>query len=305
MSDQNDHWEKLLNQLAEGSEVEWDTQEIKNRTDAELLAQLKKIHDIQKVFTTQNSTPDQAEDKPLKTLFEWGHLQVLEKLGEGGYGEVFRSFDPVLNREVALKLLKPDQLATFHSKLFIEEAQRIARVRNRHVLAIHGAAVNDGRAGFWSDLIVGHTLVNQTHMGLSGLLEVAASMSHALGAVHQAGLVHGDVKAANVMQDQNDQYVLMDFGAGLESGSEHVSNHSIGSPLLMAPELFQEQPKSPATDMYALGCLLFKLACGQYPIQGENILDVAAAHEQHEYLQLQSLGTGLPGSMIHLIHQLI
>lgn len=305
MTEPSDYWADLINQLVDGAEVDWDTQEINNPTDAELLAQLKTINEIQYVFASQKVRPVKADEKPLKILFKWGHLQVLEKLGEGGYGEVFRAFDPVLNREVALKLLKPDQLATFHSKLFIEEAQRIARVRNRHVLAIHGASVYDGRAGFWSDLIVGNTLVDQDPMQLSDLLQVAAAMSHALGAVHQAGLIHGDVKAANVMKDQNGQYVLMDFGAGLESGTEHASNHSVGSPLLMAPELFQEQPKSPASDQYALGCLLFKLASDRYPVQGKNILDIVAAHQQHNYIKLHTLRADLPKSLISLIQQLI
>ena len=305
MSEPINKWQDTLNQLAAGEQVDWDTQDISNDEDAALAAQLKSIAEIQRVFASQKSDQPKAEDTPRKVLFEWGHLEVLEKLGAGGYGEVYRAFDPILNRDVALKLLKPDQLAAFHSKLFIEEAQRIARVRNRHVLAIHGAGVNQGRAGFWSDLIIGNTLVNQANLGLDDLLQVAAAMALALQAVHQAGLVHGDVKAANVMQDQNDQYVLMDFGAGLESGAEHTSNHSVGSPMLMAPELFQEQPKSPATDMYALGCLLFKLASDRYPVQGQNILDIVTAHQRHAYLNLQTLRSDLPKSLINLIQQLI
>ncbi|TDR20565.1 serine/threonine-protein kinase [Marinicella litoralis] len=305
MTEPTDKWHDLLHRLAMGEVVDWDTQDINSQAEASIVEQLKSIEAIQRVFATQKAEPTTVKQRTEAKLFEWGHLHVVEKLGEGAYGEVYRAFDPILNRDVALKLLKPDQLATFHSKLFIEEAQRIARVRNRHVLAIHGAGVNQARAGFWSDLIVGNTLAGQVSMTLGDLLQVASSMSHALGAVHQAGLVHGDVKAANVMKDQNDQLVLMDFGAGLESGTEHASNHSIGSPMLMAPELFQQQPKSPATDMYALGCLLFYLASGQYPVKGENILDIVAAHQQQKYLKLLTLRPDLPASMSQLIQQLI
>jgi len=305
MKEPSDRWLALLNQLAEKGEVDWDTQPIDGDEDAELLAQLKSIDDIQKVFAVKHPHDSSHLPADSQALFHWGQLQVLAPLGEGGYGEVFQAYDPVLNRKVALKLLKPDQLAAFHSKLFIEEAQRMAQVRNRHVLAIHGAAVYDGRAGFWADLIIGETLENQHHVDQAALLKVAGDMAHALQAVHQAGLVHGDVKAANVMLDQNHQHVLMDFGAGLTSGSAHPSNHSVGSPLLMAPELFKEQPKSAATDMYALGCLLFKLASDQYPVQGNNVLDIVAAHQRQDYAQLAGMRSDLPRSLTSTIQQLI
>ena len=305
MNGPSDRWMALLNQLAEKGEVDWDTQPIEADDDAELLAQLKSINDIQKVFAVKHQHDSNLSPADSQVLFHWGQLQVLAPLGEGGYGEVFQAFDPVLNRKVALKLLKPEQLAGFHSKLFIEEAQRMAQVRNRHVLAIHGAAVYDGRAGFWADLIVGETLENQRRADQATILKVAGDMAHALQAVHQAGLVHGDVKAANVMLDQNHQHVLMDFGAGLTSGSAHPSNHSVGSPLLMAPELFKEHPKSAATDMYALGCLLFKLASDQYPVQGNNVLDIVAAHQQQDYAQLAALRPDLPRSLVATIQQLI
>ncbi len=162
MSDPTNKWQEVLNQLAAGEEVDWDTQDIANHEEVLVLEQLKSIHAIQRVFAAQKNSHCEVEQTKKPVLFEWGHLQVREQLGVGGYGVVYRAFDSILNRDVALKLLKTDQLATFHSKLFIEEAQRIARVRNRHVLAIHGAGVNDGRAGFWADLIIGETLVERT-----------------------------------------------------------------------------------------------------------------------------------------------
>ena len=305
MSDPQDKWMALLQQLATGSKVAWDTQDIANDAEQNLLEQLQQIEKIQQAFAIgQTPSSGQAEPMP-EAMFEWGHLLVTAPLGGGSYGEVFRAYDPVLNREVALKLLKPDQLAAFHSKLFIEEAQRIARVRNRHVLAIHGAGVHDGRAGFWADLIEGQTLSHRTQVGQAECLSVATALADALQAVHEAGLVHGDVKAANVMQDQRGQYVLMDFGAGLEHGTINSNNHSVGSPMLMAPELFVAQPKSPASDIYALGCLLFKLITDQYPVQGQHVLDIAQAHQEGAYTPLSAWRVDLSRSMQQLLQEMI
>ena len=302
----NNETDKLLSQIVAGIEIDWKSIPKHSKEEIRLIQQLKNIDTIQKVFNTKKDIYQPSQEQRKKVLFEWGHLQVLALLGEGSFGEVYRAYDSILNREVALKLLKPNRIATFHSKLFIDEARRIAQVRNRHVLAIHGAAVNDDRAGFWSDLIIGETLSKITNITHEELLKVGAAMASALQAVHEASLVHGDVKPANVMKDQNDQYILMDFGAGMESdSSNNVHNHSIGSPILMAPELYRNGTKTAATDMYALGCLMFKLASGRYLVDGKNVVDIVQAHKVRKYNNIHNLRPDLPKSMRNLIQSLV
>ena len=96
----------------------------------------------------------------------WGHLQQLQLTGQGGFGEVFRAFDPTLDRVVALKL-KRDDSASLHAsgRDFVAEARRLARVRHPHVLAVHGASYHDGRAGLWCDWIEGETLQRRLDRG--------------------------------------------------------------------------------------------------------------------------------------------
>ena len=102
MKEPSDRWLALLNQLAEKGEVDWDTQPIDGDEDAELLAQLKSIDDIQKVFAVKHPHDSSHLPADSQALFHWGQLQVLAPLGEGGYGEVFQAYDPVLNRTVVV-----------------------------------------------------------------------------------------------------------------------------------------------------------------------------------------------------------
>lgn len=199
----------------------------------------------------------------------WGHLQQLELAGQGGFGAVYRAYDPTLDRTVALKLRHAHGAVLLPSGVdFVAEARRLARVRHPNVLAVHGASYHEGRAGLWTDWIDGETL--SARLARSGplrgeeLLRVLRELADALGAVHEAGLVHGDVKASNVMLDAQGRVILMDFGAGFESSGEG-SAISAGTPRYLAPEIEAGGPATLAVDLYAYGVLAHLLATNRYP----------------------------------------
>jgi eukaryotic-like serine/threonine-protein kinase len=199
----------------------------------------------------------------------WGHLQQLQLAGHGGFGAVYRAYDPTLDRIVALKLRHADGAALLPSGVdFVAEARRLARVRHPNVLAVHGASYHDGRAGIWTDWIEGETL--SARLARDGplrgeeLLRVLRELADALDAVHKAGLVHGDIKASNVMLDRHDRVVLMDFGAGFESSGEG-SAISAGTPRYIAPEVAAGGAGTMAVDLYAFGVLAHLLATHRYP----------------------------------------
>lgn len=190
----------------------------------------------------------------------WGHLQRLQLAGSGAYGEVYRAYDPTLDRMVALKLRRIDApAAIFSGRDFVAEAQRLARVRHPNVLAVHGAGYHDGRAGLWTDWIEGETLrlrlVRDGVLPFPLLLQLAIDLASALAAVHAAGLVHGDVKPENVMLDLHGHALLTDFGAGFDS-ADHAGALATGTPGYLAPEVVRGESAGPAMDMYALGVLL-------------------------------------------------
>ncbi len=207
-----------------------------------------------------------------QVLFQWRHLDVLEHIGKGGFGDVYRAYDPLLRRDVALKLINDQSTPTHATGLIAAEARRMARLRHPAILAIHGADEQDGRLGIWSDLLVGRTLEvlleEREKLHPATVLELAVPLCEALRAVHGKALTHGDFKPANIMIQDDGTPVLMDFGAAREVMSENVT---LGSPLVMAPELFDHARASPAADMYAFGAVVYRMLSGRYPVQADNL----------------------------------
>lgn len=199
----------------------------------------------------------------------WGHLQQLDFVARGGFGDVYRAYDPTLERTVALKLRRDDVATVVCSgRDLLAEARRLARVRHPHVLAVHGASYHDGRAGIWADWIEGETL--QQHLlhaspSAAALVRWGRDLASALAAIHEAGLVHGDIKPGNIMRDAQGHIVLMDFGAGFASDSEGAVLAG-GTPRYLAPEVMQSQAATTAIDIYALGVLLHWLGTRSYPL---------------------------------------
>ncbi len=298
MSDREELLE-LAARLADGEDV--GSSGLPEHNKFQLLAELSTA------YRSVRGEDDGGSQDHREVLFRWGHLQVLEMLGEGGFGEVFRAYDPVLDRDVALKLRRQGHESAADSRTFLHEARRLARVRHANVLAVHGASIEDGRAGLWADLIGGKTL--EQIYEEDGVIDsktacaVASDIASALSAVHQAGLVHGDVKPSNVMM-HNGQYILMDFGAG----SEFVGRSSgpiAGTPLSMAPELFGDGPISTHSDQYALGVMLFRLLSGEYPIAAGSVAELKEAHQEGAVRSLRHLSPHLPRGLVDLVHSLL
>ncbi len=236
-------------------------------------------------------------------LFLWRHLEVMEKIGEGGFGEVYRAYDSQLRRDVALKLNRGSDADRLAREGVMAEARRMARLRHPNILAVHGADEADGRMGIWFDLLHGETLEercrSQTRLEPNEVLELARPIASALSLIHTRGLVHGDVKPANIMVLDDGSPMLMDFGAATEPLRPQLQ--TAGSPLLMAPEQFTGSSASPASDVYALGATLFRLLTGRYPLAADSFDELADLHETATRPEL----SGLPRAWRPLLAQLL
>src|SRR5216117_2170434 len=258
-------FEELIETIADGSPIDWDSLEAGTLSAHErrllrhlrIVAGVAEVHRSVPVEERMPATPAAAPLGPADTSApSWGHLQLLERIGEGTFGEVYRARDRWLDREVALKLLKPRSAIDVPAVRILHEAQTLARIRHPNVVTVHGADMRDGRVGLWMEFVQGRTMTSL--LALHGPLsanEAAAigqEVCRALAAVHTAGLVHRDVKAQNVMREAGGRVVLMDFGTGAESGR---AARLAGTPLYMAPELFEGAHATARSDVYGLGVL--------------------------------------------------
>jgi serine/threonine protein kinase len=297
--------ERLAEAITDETEIDWDAEQAAH---PELSSRLERLRLIEQIAEVHRTPPDgeTAIDEPV--LFSWGHLRVLEELGQGSFGAVFRAYDPQLQREVALKLLRPDRAdRPVDTTRFLAEARRMARVRHPGVLTIHGVDEHDGRPGFWTDLVDGETLEQRLDReGPLGAGEAAAGgleLCRALAAVHQAGVVHGDIKATNVMRDDRGRIVLMDFGAGSEPQPRATPGKGtiLGTPMILAPELFDGVAPSTASDLYALGVLLYRLVTGRYPVTAESVEELRRKLKAGERIPLLDRRPDLPVAFAEVV----
>lgn len=240
----------------------------------------------------------------------WGHLDLLNVVGRGSYGMVYRAWDTRLERLVALKLFHG---ASDPGKV-MQEGRMLARIRHENVVSVYGADVIDGVAGIWMELVHGKTL--DSIIKASGPLPareaaaVGADVARALGAVHAAGLLHCDVKAQNVVRENGGRVVLMDFGAGrlvpeaLDDG-EQIADVA-GTPRYMAPELFVSRSSATkASDIYSFGVLVYYLVSGRFPVEGKTLGELRRSHEGGRVQSLASLQPDAPKSLIEIITRAI
>jgi eukaryotic-like serine/threonine-protein kinase len=288
----------LLESVADGSDVDWDALDAAAATDQErrMVRHLRLVAGIADVHRT---IPLDDEPEPVPALVpdtrempRWGHLLLLDKIGEGTFGEVYRARDPWLDREVALKLLR--STVTGPGRI-VSEGQALARVRHPNVVMVHGADMHEGRAGLWMEFVRGRTLseivATDGPMSAAEAAIAGQELCRALSAVHGAGLVHRDVKAQNVMRESGGRLVLMDFGAG-------------HTPLYLAPELLNhESPASASSDIYALGVLLYFLVTGTYPVRGASLEELERAHANGARRRLGDARPDLPDLFVSVVER--
>ena len=246
----------------------------------------------------------------------WGHLEILELAGSGAFGDVYRAWDTLLDREVALKLLRLSEPpaakgASGDPGRILAEGRLLARVRHPSVVQVYGADTHDGRVGIWMEFVRGATLedllAERGPFGAGEAALIGRDLCRALSAVHGLGLVHRDVKTRNVMREEGGRIVLMDFGLGSESseGSAGATPIPAGTPLFMAPEVLRGEAPSPGSDLYALGVILFRLVTGRYPVEGDTPAAIAARHEAGRMPPLRDLRPDLPEAFVSAVERLL
>ena len=229
------------------------------------------------------------------------HLQIIEPIGSGGMGEVYRAHDTRLGRDVAVKVLPPsvgtaeqaDRLARFR-----REAQVLASLNHPNIAAIHGLEDSDGVHALVLELIDGPTLADRIAAGpipVDRVVAIARQIAEALEAAHERGIVHRDLKPANIKLRPDGTVKLLDFGlakvlttdianSGDGAASPTLTSPSLiargvifGTPAYLSPEQARGDEADRRSDIWAFGAVLYEMLSGRRAFQGENAADTIAA----------------------------
>ena len=210
------------------------------------------------------------------------NYELLEQIGEGGMGVVYKARQRGLNRIVALKMIRSGSLASESEvKRFRSEAQAAARLQHPNVVAIHEVGEHEGRPFFTMDFIEGQNLAQVaqgTPLGAERAARYVQTIAEAVHCAHQLGILHRDLKPANILLDRNDQPRITDFGLAKQLESDPgltMSGAILGTPSYMPPEQAAGKRKDmgPACDVYSLGAVLYDLLTGRPPFRADTPLD--------------------------------
>ena len=233
-----------------------------------------------------------------------GRYRLDELLGQGGMAEVWRATDERLNRVVAVKVILANHARDAHFRQrFHKEAQLVASLDHPNILPVYDYGDEEGLPYLVMPFLEGGTLRDRmvgSPVPFPQAVSWIRQLGEALDAAHAAGILHRDVKPANVLIRKDDRLALADFGIAkmLENPTGLTATGMVvGTPIYMAPEQAQGKPATPASDRYALAVLAYELLSGKPPFDGESALALMHQHVTSPAPRLSSSVYGLPGGL--------
>jgi TolB-like protein/predicted Ser/Thr protein kinase len=203
-----------------------------------------------------------------------GKYRIVDEIGAGGMGVVYKAEDLKLKRTVALKFLPPElaQLPDFKER-FLREAQAAAALAHPNICVVYEAGESDARPFIAMEYIEGETLRDRMRRGLfdpADALDIAAQVAAGLGEAHASGIVHRDVKSANIMVTKDGRAKVMDFGLAKFAGGVSLtkSRTTLGTVAYMSPEQARGERLDHRTDIWSLGVVLYEMLAGKHPFEG-------------------------------------
>ena len=253
-------------------------------------------------------------DPPLhpENLGRLGEYELIDWIGQGGMGVVFRAFDAALNRYVAIKLLAPQWSAdAMARRRFTREAQAAAAVSHPHVVTIHAVGEWRGRPFLVMEYINGtslqHRIDEQDALEIREILRIGSQVAAGLAAAHSQGLIHRDVKPANIMQENDLPRVkLTDFGLARAVDDARMTQYGTlaGTPQYMAPEQARGEGLDRRADLFSLGSVLYAMCTGRPAFAGGSTIEVIHLVCEGTPPPIERLNPEIPGWLVEIIERL-
>jgi serine/threonine protein kinase len=238
----------------------------------------------------------------------FGRYRVTRSLGEGAMGSVYVAQDEVLGREVAVKTIRPTAMPIGGAERFVQEGRAAAQLAHAHIVRVFDVGTQDGVQFMVMELASGGSLKERIVRGALPVHEVrklGIQIAHALGAAHERGIVHRDVKPANILEAAAGTWKLADFGiAHLPDSTLTLAGQFLGSPAYAAPESLRAGVFVPASDVYALAATLFEAATGRQLHEQGLEGRLKAAEASVEVQRSRMLDLDAPGLVDAIAHGL-
>jgi serine/threonine protein kinase/tetratricopeptide (TPR) repeat protein len=204
------------------------------------------------------------------------HYRIVEKIGAGGMGEVYLADDTKLKRQVALKFL-PGHLAadsTVRTR-FVREAQTLAKLNHPNIVSVYDVSDFAGRPFYVMELVQGESLHHYCHdepLPFDLIIEYAIQICQGLGEAHRAGIIHRDIKSANIAVDRKERIRLLDFGLAAREGDDRITRtgSTLGTVSYMSPEQISGRDVDHRSDLFSLGIVLYELIAGRTPFKRDS-----------------------------------
>jgi serine/threonine protein kinase len=256
-----------------------------------------------------------APAEALDEIGRLGHYRILQLLGQGGMGFVFRAEDAKLRREVAIKVMRPENArSTVARQRFEREALAAAALKNDHVISLYSVEELRGALCIVMPLLHGETLHQRMEREKSlpptEVIRIGREVAEGLAAAHEVGLIHRDIKPANLwLEAPNGRVKILDFGLARRFDHSDLitsTGEILGSPAYMAPEQAAAgESIDNRADLFSLGCVLYQAATGRKPFPGNDVMGILNALANHVPRPAASVNPAVPESLSRLIGRLL
>ncbi len=210
---------------------------------------------------------------------DYGRYHIVKELGKGTMGVVCQAHDPQIDRQVALKILRPDRVASdaFVAR-FMKEARAIGRLSHPQIVTIYDVGKDHGTIYIAMELLKGQSfdeVIRSGRLSVQQSVDIARQVAEALDYAHSQGIVHRDIKPSNIILTEDNQVKLTDFGiARIEdtaAGHQTQAGEILGTPVYMSPEQVLGKTVDGRSDLFSLGVILYQMIAARRPFRGNNI----------------------------------
>jgi serine/threonine protein kinase/tetratricopeptide (TPR) repeat protein len=248
-----------------------------------------------------------ADNLVLGTVFA-SRYEIIELLGRGGMGTVYKAYDRDLRETIALKLLRPDAASSEEMLQRFRNEMKLARtIGHRYVCRMHDLGTNDGLPYLTMEYVAGENLRDVLRksgpLPAGRVVAIGQQIGEGLAEAHRKGVIHRDLKPQNIMIDESGCARIMDFGIARPIEGHNLTREGviIGTPEYMSPEQWAGEPLDPRTDIYALGAILYEMATGRPPFSGETAFLLGLKHRSEAPLDPRSLNPAVPEGLADAI----